>query len=72
MKKEASGFFLIQAHHGTGQEKELISDRLTIGDSTRVRAKVDTFKIEDIPGASPDKDALRSALNLGTGHTTEE
>jgi hypothetical protein len=27
VKKQAFGFFLIQAHHGAGQGKELISDR---------------------------------------------
>jgi len=35
------------------REKGLISDRLSIVDSTQVKAKVDTFKIN----ASPDKDA---------------
>jgi hypothetical protein len=56
VKKEASRVFLIKAHHGAGQKKGLISDRLTVVDSTRVGAKVDTFKIKDIIGASPDKD----------------
>jgi len=37
--------------------KSLISDRLSIVDSTHVKAKVDTFKIKGNPGASPDKDA---------------
>jgi len=39
------------------REKGLISDRLSIVDSTHVKAKVDTFKIKDNPAASPDKDA---------------
>ena len=39
------------------REKDLISDRLSIVDSTDVKAKVDTFKIKDDPDASPDKDA---------------
>ena len=39
------------------REKRLISDRLSIVDSTQVKAKVDTFKIKDNPDASPDKDA---------------
>ena len=39
------------------REKDLISDRLSIVDSTDVKAKVDTFKIKDDPNASPDKDA---------------
>jgi IS5 family transposase len=39
------------------REKGLISDRLSIVDSTHVKAKVDTFKINNNPGASPDKDA---------------
>ena len=38
-------------------EKGLISDRLSIVDSTHVKAKVDIFKIKDNPDASPDKDA---------------
>jgi len=37
--------------------KSLISDRLSIVDSTHVKAKVDTFKITGNPDASPDKDA---------------
>ena len=39
------------------REKGLISGRLSIVDSTDVKAKVDTFKIKDNPDASPDKDA---------------
>ena len=39
------------------RSKGLISDRLSIVDSTHVKAKVDTFKIKDNPDASPDKDA---------------
>lgn len=39
---------------GLAREKGLISDHLSIVDSTHVRAKVDTFKMK---GASPDKDA---------------
>jgi len=39
------------------REKSLVSDRLSIVDSTDVRAKVDTFKIKDNIDASPDKDA---------------
>jgi len=39
------------------REKGLISDRLSIVDSTHVKAKVDTFKVKDNPDASPDKDA---------------
>ncbi len=39
------------------REKGLVSDRLSIVDSTDVKAKVDTFKIKDNPDASPDKDA---------------
>ena len=39
------------------RKKGLISDRLSIVDSTHVRAKVDTFKMRDNPDASPDKDA---------------
>ena len=42
---------------GLAREKGLISDRLSIVDSTHVRAKVDTFKMRDNPDASPDKDA---------------
>jgi IS5 family transposase len=42
---------------GLAREKELISDRLSIVDSTHVKAKVDTFKMKDNPDASPDKDA---------------
>ena len=39
------------------REKGLVSDRLSIVDSTDVKAKVDTFKIKGNPEASPDKDA---------------
>lgn len=39
------------------REKGLISDRLSIVDSTSVKAKVNTFKIKDNPESSPDKDA---------------
>ena len=39
------------------REKGLVSDRLSIVDSTDVKAKVDTFKIKDNPDASSDKDA---------------
>ena len=39
------------------REKGLVSDRLSIVDSTDVKAKVDTFKIKANPDASPDKDA---------------
>ena len=39
------------------REKGLVSDRLSIVDSTDVKAKVDTFKIKDNPDTSPDKDA---------------
>ena len=39
------------------REKGLISDRLSIVDSTDIKAKVDTFKMKDAPEASPDKDA---------------
>ena len=39
------------------REKGLVSDRLSIVDSTNVKAKVDTFKVRDNPDASPDKDA---------------
>jgi IS5 family transposase len=41
------------------REKGLVSDRLSIVDSTDVKAKVDTFKIRDKynSDASPDKDA---------------
>jgi len=42
---------------GLAREKGLISDRLSIVDSTHVKAKVDTFKVKDNPDASPDKDA---------------
>jgi IS5 family transposase len=37
--------------------KRLVSDRLSIVDSTDVKAKVDTFKMKDNPDVSPDKDA---------------
>ena len=39
------------------REKGLVSDRLSIVDSTDVKAKVDTFKVKDNPDVSPDKDA---------------
>ena len=39
------------------REKGLVSDRLSIVDSTDVKAKVDTFKIKDNSDASSDKDA---------------
>jgi IS5 family transposase len=39
------------------REKGLVSDRLSIVDSTDVKAKVDIFKIKDNPDTSPDKDA---------------
>jgi IS5 family transposase len=39
------------------REKGLVSDRLSIVDSTDVKAKVDTFKMKDKPEASPDKEA---------------
>jgi IS5 family transposase len=39
------------------REKRLISDRLSIVDSTHVKAKVNTFKVKDNPDALPDKDA---------------
>jgi len=39
------------------RENGLVSDRLSIVDSTDVKAKVDTFKIKDNPDVSPDKDA---------------
>ncbi len=39
------------------RERGLISDRLSIVDSTHVKAKVDTFKMKDNPDVSPDKDA---------------
>jgi len=39
------------------REKGLVSDRLSIVDSTDVKAKVDTFKMRDSPDNSPDKDA---------------
>ncbi len=39
------------------REKGLVSDRLSIVDSTHVKAKVDTFKMKDNPDASPDKEA---------------
>lgn len=42
------------------REKGLVSDRLSIVDSTDVKAKVDTFKIKDNPDASPDKEARHS------------
>ena len=41
------------------REKGLVSGRLSIVDSTDVKAKVDTFKIKDNPEASPDKEARR-------------
>jgi IS5 family transposase len=39
------------------RDKGLISDRLSIVDSTHVKAKVDTFKMNSNPDGSPDKDA---------------
>ncbi len=42
---------------GLAREKGLISDRLSVVDSTHVKAKVDTFKMKDSPDASPDRDA---------------
>ena len=39
------------------REKGLISDRLSIVDSTHVKAKVDTFKMQTKPEHVPDKDA---------------
>jgi IS5 family transposase len=39
------------------RDKGLISDRLSIVDSTHVKAKVDTFKMNSKPDGSPDKDA---------------
>jgi len=39
------------------REKGLISDRLSIVDSTHVKAKVDTFKTQTNPENTPDKDA---------------
>jgi IS5 family transposase len=42
---------------GLAREGGLISDRLSIVDSTHVKAKVDTFKMKGNPDASPDKDA---------------
>lgn len=39
------------------REEGIVSDRLSIVDSTDVKAKVDTFRIKDNPFASPDKDA---------------
>ncbi len=39
------------------REKGLISDRLSIVDSTHVKAKVDTFKMQTEPAWRPDKDA---------------
>jgi IS5 family transposase len=39
------------------REKGLVSDRLSIVDSTDVKAKLDTFKIKDNPDILPDKDA---------------
>jgi len=39
------------------REKGLISDRLSIVDSTHVKAKVDTFKVQAKPEHTPDKDA---------------
>jgi IS5 family transposase len=39
------------------RDKRLISDRLSIVDSTHVKAKVDTFKMNSNPDGSPDKDA---------------
>ena len=39
------------------REEELISDRLSIVDSTHVKAKVDTFKMQSKPERVKDKDA---------------
>ena len=39
------------------REKGLISDQLSIVDSTHIKAKVDTFKVKVNPDASPDRDA---------------
>ena len=39
------------------RDKGLISDRLSIVDSTHVKAKVDTFKMQNRPEHTPDKDA---------------
>jgi IS5 family transposase len=39
------------------REEELISDRLSIVDSTHVKAKVDTFKMQSKPDQVKDKDA---------------
>jgi IS5 family transposase len=39
------------------REQGLISDRLSIVDSTHVKAKVDTFKMQTDPGHTPDRDA---------------
>jgi IS5 family transposase len=39
------------------RDKGLISARLSIVDSTHVKAKVDTFKMNSNPDGSPDKDA---------------
>jgi len=41
----------------TAREKGLISDRLSIVDSTHIKAKVDTFKVKGNPDTSPDRDA---------------
>ena len=47
------------------REKGLVSDRLSIVDSTDVKAKVDTFKIKDNPDASPDKDEVVPKIRTG-------
>jgi IS5 family transposase len=47
------------------REKGLVSDRLSIVDSTDVKAKVDTFKIKDNPDTSPDKDARHGYKSEG-------
>jgi IS5 family transposase len=39
------------------REKGLISDRLSIVDSTHIKAKVNTFKMQTKPEYTPDKDA---------------
>jgi IS5 family transposase len=39
------------------RDNGLISDRLAIVDSTHVKAKVDTFKMQNKPDTTPDKDA---------------
>ncbi len=48
------------------REEGLISDRLSIVDSTDVKAKVDTFKIKDDPNASPEPVRLYFTLVRGS------